>query len=291
MAKKTAAHRLDDARAAIDAATKTITDLETRRNAALLKDDDELAAKLFGELETLRTVARGHADKIKLLEGEAQRENAARIVKEHQGLIGRFEKVLDGSDTDLTEGAHLIAQGWKKIESGIAKRESARAAFNVHSSHARGAAESIDGCAMAGEAILHLLSFEFYRISAKPLLGGRSGERPRPHLPGAKPPRLELQLQPDKITPLAEKVRTASAFAVTLLRQEIGKGGNFEALPPDTAIERTPAQQKLGALLKRSAELADASINDPEAEAQYHALGAEIASAQSEVDAEQGRRA
>ena len=219
---------------------------------------------------------RGHTDKVKLLEGEAERERAERIIREHQGLVDRFEKTLADSDADLTEAADLIAQAWKKITIGIEKREDARAAFNVHSSHARGAAENIDGCAMSGEAIQHLLSFEFYRISARPLLGGRQGERARPHLPGAKPPRLELQLQPDKITPLAEKVRTASAFAVTLLRQEIGKGGNFEALPPDTAVERTPAEAKLGGLLKRMAELADASITDPAAEIEYHAIGPQI---------------
>ena len=291
MAKKTAAHRLDAAREALATAAKEITDLEAQRNAALLKDDDGLAVKLLGQLETLRAVARGHTDKVKLLEGEAERERAERIVREHAGLVGRFEKTLADSDAALTEAADLIAQAWKKITTGIDKREAARAAFNVHSSHARGAAENIDGCAMSGEAILHLLSFEFYRISARPLLGGRQGERARPHLPGAKPPRLELQLQPDKIEPFATKVRTASAFAVQLLKDEIGKGGNFETLPPDTAIERTPAQQKLGALLKRSAELADASINDPEAESQYLALGPQIASAQAEVDAEQGRRA
>ena len=290
MVKKTATHRLDDVRAALATATKQITDLETQRNAALLKDDDELAVKLFGELETLRAVARGHTDKIALLEAEAQRENAARIVREHQSLIGRFEKKLDDSDTDLTDGTDLIAQGWKKIESGISKREQARAAFNVHSSHARGSAEAPDGCAMAGAAIVHLLSHEFYRISARPLLGGRQGERARPHLPGAKPPRLELQLQPEKITPFSEKVRTASKFAVDLLRAEIGQGGNFETLPPDTATERTPAEIKLSGLLKRMAELADASITDPAAEAEYHAIGPQIATAQSEVDAERGQR-
>ena len=290
MAKKTATHRLDDVRAALATATKRITDLETQRNAALLKDDDDLAVTLFGELETLRAVARGHTDKIVLLEAEAQRENAERIVREHAGLVARFEKTLADSDAALTEAADLFAQAWKKVCAGIEKREAARCAFSVHSSHARGAAENPDGCAMAGAAIVHLLAGEFWRISARPLLGGRQGERARPALPGAKAPSLDLQLMPDKIIPLAEKVRTASKFAVQLLKDEIGKAGDFETLPPDAAIERTPAQVKLGGLLKRSAELADASITDPAAEAEYFALGSQIASAQAEVDAERGTR-
>ena len=85
MAKKTAAHRLDEARAALVTASKQFTELEAQRNAALLKDDDELAAELFGKLKTLHAAVRGNTDKIKLLEGEAERERAERIVREHQG--------------------------------------------------------------------------------------------------------------------------------------------------------------------------------------------------------------
>ena len=58
MAKKTAAHRLDEARAALVTASKQFTELEAQRNAALLKDDDELAAELFGKLKTLHAAVR-----------------------------------------------------------------------------------------------------------------------------------------------------------------------------------------------------------------------------------------
>ena len=87
MARKSAIHRLEATREAIDVATKQITEVEAQRNAALLKDDDSLAGKLFGELESLRSIVQGHSDKVKLLEGEADRERAERIVREHQGLL------------------------------------------------------------------------------------------------------------------------------------------------------------------------------------------------------------
>jgi hypothetical protein len=344
MAKKSAASRLDAAREALDAATKQITEIEASRNAALLKDDDATAARLLSELETLRAVARGHTDKIALLQAEAKRERAEAIVREHQALIGRFAKTLAGSDADLTEAADLALQMWKKTQSGIQKREAALAAFNVHSSHARLAATNIDGCALSAEAVMHLFSFEFYRISARPLLGGTPGQRARPHLPGARSPRLEIMLQPEKIEPFATKIQIASKFAVQLLTEEIGKGGGVAAAPadeqppptsappstngtgpprsateiqreiqaaadaegrglslaadtptprrtaPDPSRERTAAEARLGGLLKRMSELAEASISDPQAEVSYQQIMAEVAAAQSEVDAEQGAR-
>jgi len=65
-------------------------------------------------------------------------------VRGHKALIERFAKTLDGSDADLIEAGDLIGQAWKKISSGIDKREKARAAFSVRSPHARASAESIE---------------------------------------------------------------------------------------------------------------------------------------------------
>lgn len=110
MAKKSAVNRLAAARAAHTAATEEIAEVEAARKRALLADDDAKAAKLLGEIETKRAIAQGHADKVALLEAEAKRERAEAIVRGHQALIGRFAKLLDGSDADLTEAANLISQ-------------------------------------------------------------------------------------------------------------------------------------------------------------------------------------
>jgi hypothetical protein len=267
MAKKSVATRLDAAREAHVATIEEIADLEARRNAALIADDDATAAKLFADLEALRAVVHGHTDKIALLEAEAQRERAEAIVRGHQALIGRFEKKLADSDADLTEAADLIGQAWKKITSGIDKREAALAAFNVHSSHARAAATSVNGCAMSAEAVMHLLSFHFYKISAKPLLGGRPGERTRPPLPGSKCPRLEWQLQPERIQPFSEKMRGASAFAVETLKAEIGNSGEVaapvdEQPPPTSAAPTNGFGPLLSAAEAQRAVLAEVDARD-----------------------------
>ena len=179
---------------------------------------------------------------------------------------------------------------------------------------------------MSPEAVMALLSYEFYKISARPLLGGRPGERARPALPGARSPNLQIALTPEKIEPFIQRLRTASAFAVRTLRDEIGNTGisddaaaiaapaapepslnGPEAKPHarNTTIaaaksnrvpstngaepprQRTAAEAKLGGLLKRMSELAEASSTDPTAEVEYQAISAEVASTQAEVDAEQ----
>ena len=117
-----AVKRIEAERAALATTTTQIAEIEARRNLALIADADDKAAKLFGELETLRARSRGHSDKIALLEAEAKRERAEAILRGHKALIGRFAKALDGSDADLTEAAELISQAWKKISSGIDKR-------------------------------------------------------------------------------------------------------------------------------------------------------------------------
>ena len=255
MAKKSATTRLDLAREALDTANKQDAELVARRNAALLKDDDDTAAKLLLELEALRAVARGHADKIKLLEGEAENERREAILRNHQALIARFKKTLEDSDADLAEAANLQAQVFKKLTAGIDKRETARAAFSVRSAHARAGAESIDGAAMSAGAVMALFSYELYKISARPLMGGRPGERTRPPLPGSICPRIEWNLTPDRIPPFADKMKAASAFAVSTLKAEIGSAGAISATPPAEQPRATPQPAPAAMMLRSAAEI------------------------------------
>ena len=92
MAKKSATTRLELARAAAADITGQIAALQAERNTALIADDDKRAAKLFAEVETLRALAQGYADKIRLLEAEVERERAADVVRRHKVLIDRFQK-------------------------------------------------------------------------------------------------------------------------------------------------------------------------------------------------------
>ena len=111
MAKKSAANRLELAREAHATATKQISELEARRNAALLKDDDDTAAKLLTEIEALRVAARGHADKAALLEAEAEAERREAILRNHAALVDRFRKTLEASELPSAEGRRFARSG------------------------------------------------------------------------------------------------------------------------------------------------------------------------------------
>ena len=71
MAKPTIADRLNGTPAEFDATQKQLAELEGKRNGALLVHDDRAAAKLATQIDDLRALARGHQDKIALLEAEA----------------------------------------------------------------------------------------------------------------------------------------------------------------------------------------------------------------------------
>jgi hypothetical protein len=103
MAKRpTTETRLKDAREAAAEAAGKIKELEARRADALLRDDDDGAAKLLAEIEKLRAYVRGSTDKIELLEAELRKETALRHAKEKDGLITRIETRLAAREANTT---------------------------------------------------------------------------------------------------------------------------------------------------------------------------------------------
>jgi hypothetical protein len=292
MARKSVFTRLDATRLALADTTKQIVDLEAARNAALIDDDDALAAELLGKIEAAHALERGHADKIKLLEREVKDAKQAGIVKERAAFLRRFEKLLcvdadtlAGEIQDDLDTLHL------KVRKLIEKREAARPAYAVNSAGARAGAQTFDGAALSAEAVMTLLSFEFYRISADPLQGGRPGERRRPALPGAKSPRIELILQPNKIVPFATALKRASEFAVKTLRSEIKAPGEFRSEPAPAGPNGSPApprdcseaEERMRALLEQQYKLSlDVSA---EGEAAYLACVAETKILDGEIRA------
>ena len=288
MAKK-AETRLADARAALADATRQIGVLEAQRNAALLADDDPTAAKLYAELETLRGLARGHADKVALLEQEAAREEAAAVIKRRADLIVRFEKKLAQADAEAEELQNLLAAAEKKFRRIVELGTDARAAWPIGDSHANAVAGTAEGAALSGAAVKRLLSWHLYRIGAKPFLGGRPGEIKEEDFPGAACPRNEVRGRPLDITPFADALRAASKFAVDMMR---GKLDPLTALPPASDVQhaehspsgnggetpgpvRSDQQERLTELLKEQARLAEDMT--PAGEAAYQAVVAQIA--------------
>src|SRR5262245_20605175 len=108
MAKPTAANRLDAARKELEATNSQLSELEAKRNSALLADDDRTAAKLAGQIDDLHRLARGHADKIRLLEGEAERAEKEARIRRREDHIRRVEKLLADRDAAGHELADAV---------------------------------------------------------------------------------------------------------------------------------------------------------------------------------------
>ena len=283
--KKKAATRLEAARAAQAEAVRRVAEVGAARSKAILDEDDAAARKLDAELEELQREARIATERVRLLEEEAQREEADAVVKRRADLTVRFEKKLAEADREADELQELIAQAEKKFRKIITLRSDARAAWPIADSHANAAAGTAEGAALSGGAVAKLLQFEFYRVGARPFLGGRPGEIAEQNFPGAVCPRNEWRGMPEKITPFADALRAASKFAVDMMR---GKLDPLAALPPaangqtihtDEAASpgpvRSEQQERLATLLKEQARLAEDS--SPQGEAAYQQVVAEIA--------------
>ena len=279
--KKKAETRLAEARAALADTSRQIGELEAQRNAALLADDDPTAAKLYAELETLRGLARGHTDKVALLEAEAAREEVEAIAKRRGDVVARFEKKLQVADAKADELQATMAKAEQLFREIITLRTDARAAWPLGDSHANAVAGTAEGAALSGAAVKRLLSWHLYRIGARPFLGGRPGEIVEETFPGAVCPRNEVRGRPLDITPFADALRAASKFAVDMMK---GKLDPLAALPPPTSTidetaspgpVRSDQQERLAALLKEQARLAEDMT--PAGEAAYQEVVKQIA--------------
>jgi len=267
MAKKAISHRLDDARAAHATITAQLADKQTTRSAELLAGADAAAvAKIDAEIATLRHAEQTECDRIQLLDIEVAKEKQENVAKQQQAHIARFAKIQAGRGACASKVQQGVANVWKDICELIEMSERGRTGFAVHSSSARAAADSPDGAALSGNAIMDMLANEFFRISSVPFRGGHAGERTPRALPGSKCPKLEWQLQPEKVVPFADRIKLAGEYAVETLKKEIrapGKNNVPRTVQVPAAVNgaeprpRTDAEARLSDLLNRQAEAAN----------------------------------
>jgi hypothetical protein len=201
---------LDHARASEGETSQKLAEVRTARDAALLKSDDTSAIlKHDDEIAQLERIAKAKADRVKLLEGEAKREEVEQRAKRHAQLIDRIDGefknwVENGEEIEKAVVALLklyrrqielggkIAVAWRWNNSDIA-------ALRVH-----------------GLGIKELLCHEFYRIS---FMGGMEAGPNSVSLPGALCPRpLEWRLTPERIKPFAETLRELAAYGSRTMR-------------------------------------------------------------------------
>jgi hypothetical protein len=286
MAKK-AATILSEAQQELVETNAKLSDTGRRRDQLLLAGDERGLDAIEVELANLQKAAVRQADRIRLLEEQARQEEAAAVVKRRADLTVRFEKKLAEADRDADELQTLVAAAEKKFRRIIELRSDARAAWPIADSHANAAAGTAEGAALSGGAVAKLLQYEFYRVGARPFLGGRPGEIAEQNFPGAVCPRNEWRGMPEKIMPFADALRQASKFAVDMMR---GKLDPLAAVPPEADMKsqaatseladtpgpvRSDQQEHLAELLKELARLAEDMT--PAGEAAYKKCAEAIA--------------
>jgi hypothetical protein len=286
--KTTATSRLEAARAALAEAEARVADIEAKRRAALLSDRDDEAVRLAGEIDQHRRLADGHAEKIRLLIGEAEEEANAARVKERLAHIERVEKLCaerDAAGRELAEKIPVINGLYRKLLD-LGRRIDAGWPWPT------GDRQSI---AILPEHITAAVSHELFRLTARPRLGGGQNEHPDAgqRFPGSKPPNLGVMGFPESIMPLVDTLAAASKLASSIMRT--GAHGRSTAPSPVPSTVNghgslSPAQIKLNTLLKRQAELAALPAMTPEQDGQYASLVQEISIIQTAIDSENGVR-
>jgi hypothetical protein len=292
MAKKNADAILSEARQELININARLSDGAARRDKLLLFFGDEKALDAIEvELANLRKAHERQADRIKLLEQEAAREEAEAVAKKRADLVARFEKKLQMADAAADELQVTLAKAEQLFRTIIKHREDARAAWPLGDSHTNAIVGTAEGCALSGAAVKRLLSFHLYKIGARPFLGGRPGEIVEETFPGAVCPRNEWRGIPEKITSFADALRAASKYAVDMMR---GKLDPLAALPTADTEQpepiapsgngrtpgpvRTPDQERLAQLLREQARLSEDIT--PAGEAAYQEVVKQITALQ-----------
>jgi hypothetical protein len=295
--KRNALAQLAEAQLQLSEANRRREELAARRDTLLFDNDDRGLDAVDSELAAVRTAADRQAARIRLLEAAVEQERLAAVAAQRAALIARFTKTLAEADTLADAVQAEVAQIEKKFRRIVALREEARLMWPPADSHANASAGAAEGAALSGTAVKALLSWELYRISPRPPLGGRPGEKVEIGLPGGVCPRLEWTMQPEKITPFATALRTASRFAVDMVSGlDLSNVGKSSSTVEATAVPvpasngggvppRSEAEQKLVILLQEQNRLSEDTT--PAGEARYQEVVREIVRVQDEITSQQ----
>jgi hypothetical protein len=279
--------RLKEAREAAAEATAKIRELEAKRADALLRDDDDGAAKLLAEIERLRAFRSGLEDKAKLLEAEVRKETAQRHAREKEGLIGRIESRLAAREAVAAELVTVIGRANALMLELFESGHAIDCAFGWQG-HDRKA------LLLLPDDLVAAFQHELYRQTAIPKLGG--GQKEAPHagwkFPGAKPPRIEQTHQPKSIPPLVSVLQDASTYASNVMRGRRTPTTTAPVVPVTAPEPREPtmAEGQLAGLLRRQSELAAIEHPTPEDDRAYGELVKQISQAQASIEEQPNAR-
>jgi hypothetical protein len=214
---------LDRARVVLAETQAKLAALATERDTALLRGTDADVAKVDAAVEATEKLLRTHTDRVRLLEGEAEKEAAARRAKEHAALIGRVEGKLRERDQAVAELAGCAAAADAALVKVFALNRAILAAWPW--------GNNLGAVLLGDRATLNALKNEIYRVSGRPpSTGGMPGDSRGPSYPGGQCERLEWIMMPEKTRPMTEKYTEARAAASVIMRT----GRNGPAPAPET---------------------------------------------------------
>jgi hypothetical protein len=282
-----AGNALDRAKVVLAETRVKLGELAVQRNAALLRGTDADVAKVDAAVEATEKLLRTHTDRVRLLEGEAEKEAAERRAKEHAALIGRVEAKLAERNRAVAKLADCVAAADAALVEVFALNRAILAAWPWGNN--LGAVLLGDG--MAVNALRH----EIYRVSGRPpATGGMPGDPRGPSYPGGVAEDIMWAMMPERIKPIVEKFAAASAAASVIMKT--GRNGpapvtngaaahpSVTASPGDTgqsSIVPTPqvAPQKgspeMIRLLSRQNELVSGPMDDA-ADREYELISARL---------------
>ena len=189
------------------------------------------------------------------LRQQVEADEAAEIAKRRQALRERFAKKLAEADAAAVELQETVARAVDALSQDHRHPGNRPGRMADLRRHHNAAAGALEGAALSGSAVKALLAFEFYRISRRPIPRRRSwrAAATEPARSGVAARRSTTQSLRDQAVC---RCAAPSAFAVEAMGSKLDP---LRALNVGEAVasvdgERTPAEQRLAALLKQQAE-------------------------------------
>ena len=279
-------HRAEAAAAALAEVTRQLSELRTRRDSALLADDDTTAIALGIELDGLSQKGRALEDKIVLLKAAAEQEANEKRLREREAQNKRIDALFDLRGEDIAKLAALEKQRvtvWRRV------LDTNRKIAAAHS----WTPSDLSACLLGPSAVNGALAHESWRVSYTPLHYGGAPEAPDAGqaLPGARVPRHDWRDLPERILPMKDAFAAAGEYGKQALRGKrptapvdvpvlvtatngdagagaapVTNGGDTPVTNGGEPAQRSEAEQRKIALEKQMEELA----KDPAREAEYN---------------------
>jgi hypothetical protein len=264
--------------AELAAISGSIVELEDRRAASLRAGDFAAVESVRTEIDRMQKRASDLAERLLLLERDAEAEAAVRAAKERKRHIAdidaKFLKPRLEAAREFSKHFAAAVESYRRLAS-LSNEALTASGLSLPP------AETAAG--LNGFWVKLVTSHEMYRMGAaaietgKPFTGASV-----PSLPPAAVPDLSFIGQPEKIRPLVEIVISANEYALQAMSGDRNvRTGNIVSFAQQTA--RTANQEKLAQLTKQQNMLANAPSCD---EVEYARVVSEIAQVRDLVEAE-----